>query len=119
MPDPQVDEAGFYSARGDDAGAGLCHSKPGADRKRAEPEATTMMEEATLLCNAAALDEEGWALIAPFGEHPKTRYVKKNGAVQREKFHPGAGRAIGGPIAGAGELAFSAHPAGDGRHPGL
>ncbi len=45
-----------------------------------------MKEEATLLCNAAALDEEGWALIAPFGEHPKTRYVKKNGTVRRENF---------------------------------
>jgi hypothetical protein len=45
-----------------------------------------MIEKGTLLWNAAALDEEGWALIAPFGEHPKTRYVKKNGAVQRENF---------------------------------
>ena len=38
------------------------------------------------ISNAAALDEEGWALIAPFGEHPKTRYVKKNGTVHRENF---------------------------------
>jgi hypothetical protein len=45
-----------------------------------------MNEHAVILCNAAALDEEGWALIAPFGEHPKTRYVRKNGAIQRENF---------------------------------
>ena len=25
-------------------------------------------------------------MIAPFGEHPKTRFVKKNGTVQREHF---------------------------------
>jgi hypothetical protein len=36
--------------------------------------------------DAATLDEEGWALIAPFGEHPKTRVVKKNGTLVEEKF---------------------------------
>jgi len=36
--------------------------------------------------DAATLDEEGWALIAPFGEHPKTRVVKKNGRLVEEKF---------------------------------
>jgi hypothetical protein len=35
---------------------------------------------------AATLDEEGWALIAPFGEHPKSRLVKKNGRLVEEKF---------------------------------
>jgi hypothetical protein len=35
---------------------------------------------------AATLDEEGWALIAPFGEHPKSRLVKKNGRLMEEKF---------------------------------
>jgi hypothetical protein len=35
---------------------------------------------------AEALDEAGWALIAPFGEHPKSRLVKKNGRVVEEKF---------------------------------
>jgi len=45
-----------------------------------------MIEHLTILCNDAALDDEGWALIAPFGEHPKTRFVKKNGTVQRENF---------------------------------
>jgi hypothetical protein len=45
-----------------------------------------MSEHFTILSNEAALDEEGWALIAPFGEHPKTRLVKKNGAIQREHF---------------------------------
>jgi len=45
-----------------------------------------MIEHVTILSNDAALDEEGWALIAPFGEHPKTRFVKKNGTVRRENF---------------------------------
>jgi hypothetical protein len=39
-----------------------------------------------LLANEAALDEDGWALIAPFGEHPKTRVVKRNGQLREEKF---------------------------------
>jgi hypothetical protein len=45
-----------------------------------------MIEPSTILANEAALNEDGWALIAPFGEHPKTRFVKKNGAMQREHF---------------------------------
>src|SRR5580658_8328268 len=45
-----------------------------------------MIEHLTLLANETVLDEDGWALIAPFGEHPKTRFVKKNGAMQREHF---------------------------------
>jgi hypothetical protein len=45
-----------------------------------------MIEHITILANEAALDEDGWALIAPFGEHPKTRFVKKNGAMEREHF---------------------------------
>src|SRR5580658_2946333 len=45
-----------------------------------------MIQHLTILANEAALDEDGWALIAPFGEHPKTRFVKKNGAMQREDF---------------------------------
>src|SRR5277367_6162872 len=45
-----------------------------------------MMEHTVILSNDSALDDDGWALIAPFGEHPKTRFVKKNGAVHREDF---------------------------------
>jgi hypothetical protein len=45
-----------------------------------------MIDYLTLLANDAVLDEDGWALIAPFGEHPKTRFVKKNGTMQREQF---------------------------------
>jgi hypothetical protein len=32
------------------------------------------------------MDEDGWALIAPFGEHPKMRIVKRNGTLREEKF---------------------------------
>jgi len=45
-----------------------------------------MIQNLTILANEAALDDDGWALIAPFGEHPKTRFVRKNGAMQREDF---------------------------------
>ena len=45
-----------------------------------------MTQHLTILANETALDEEGWALIAPFGEHPKTRFIKKNGGIQREHF---------------------------------
>jgi hypothetical protein len=45
-----------------------------------------MIETLTLLANEAVLDQDGWALIAPFGEHPKMRYVKKNGSQRREHF---------------------------------
>lgn len=45
-----------------------------------------MIEHLTILANEAVLDDDGWALIAPFGEHPKTRYVKKNGRMLREQF---------------------------------
>jgi hypothetical protein len=45
-----------------------------------------MIEHLILLANETVLDEDGWALIAPFGEHPKTRYVKKKGRMEREQF---------------------------------
>jgi hypothetical protein len=47
----------------------------------------TIHQLSLLLANdAAMLDDDGWALIAPFGEHPKTRVVKKNGKLVEEKF---------------------------------
>ena len=45
-----------------------------------------MIDFPILSNDAPALDAEGWALIAPFGEHPKTRVVKKNGSMREEKF---------------------------------
>src|SRR5579859_6208094 len=38
------------------------------------------------LDNTAAIDDEGWALIAPFGEHPKTRVFRENGRVREQKY---------------------------------
>jgi hypothetical protein len=39
------------------------------------------------LDNELALDNDGWALLAPYGEHPKERLVRKDdGTVTREKF---------------------------------
>lgn len=32
------------------------------------------------------LDNEGWALIAPFGDHPKTRLYRENGQLKTQKF---------------------------------
>jgi len=36
--------------------------------------------------NELKIDADGWALIAPYGEHPKQRMVVRNGAVQSERF---------------------------------
>lgn len=38
------------------------------------------------LDNDAGIDDDGWALIAPFGEHPKTRLFRENGQVKEQKF---------------------------------
>lgn len=38
------------------------------------------------LDNDAGIDEEGWALIATFGEHPKTRIFQDNGRIKEQKF---------------------------------
>jgi hypothetical protein len=35
---------------------------------------------------ATELDAEGWALIAPFGRHPKTRVFSENGQVKQQQF---------------------------------
>lgn len=39
-----------------------------------------------ILSNETALDDDGWALIAPFGEHPKTRRARVNGVATEQKF---------------------------------
>jgi hypothetical protein len=40
-----------------------------------------------VLPNTAAIDDDGWGLIAPFGEHPKTRVFRnENGQVREQKF---------------------------------
>lgn len=39
-----------------------------------------------ILCNATVIDDDGWALIAPFGEHPKTRLARVNGVPTEQKF---------------------------------
>ena len=39
-----------------------------------------------VLANTSAIDEDGWGLIAPFGEHPKTRVFRENGRVREQRF---------------------------------
>jgi hypothetical protein len=39
-----------------------------------------------VLHNASELDDDGWALIAPFGEHPKTRVFTERGRVREQKY---------------------------------
>jgi hypothetical protein len=39
-----------------------------------------------ILSNAAGIDAEGWALVAPFGRFPKTRVYKDGGAIKEQKF---------------------------------
>lgn len=36
--------------------------------------------------NELALDNDGWALLAPFGEHPKERLVNHNGEIKTERY---------------------------------
>jgi hypothetical protein len=43
-------------------------------------------EFAVLNNDASELDSEGWALIAPFGRHPKTRVFSENGQVKQQQF---------------------------------
>jgi len=38
------------------------------------------------LDNAIGLDDDGWGLIAPFGEHPKTRLFRENGQIKEQQF---------------------------------
>jgi hypothetical protein len=58
----------------------------GASR-RLDTNRSFMTTPTLLLTNAASLDSDGWALIAPFGEHPKTRAVRAaNGQIQQEHF---------------------------------
>ncbi|MGA2243808.1 MAG: phage protease [Verrucomicrobiota bacterium] len=40
----------------------------------------------TLQNDATAMDDDGWALIAPFGRHPKTRTYAENGQAKSQKF---------------------------------
>lgn len=38
------------------------------------------------LANELALDNDGWALLAPFGEHRKERLVNRDGAIKTERY---------------------------------
>jgi phage I-like protein len=38
------------------------------------------------LSNVLALDDDGWALLAPFGEHPKERLANVNGHIVHERY---------------------------------
>ena len=39
-----------------------------------------------VLNNSTEMDDDGWALIAPFGEHPKTRVYSEGGRVKEQKY---------------------------------
>jgi len=41
---------------------------------------------AIALGNQVAIDDDGWALIAPFGEWPKTRVYREDGVIKEQKF---------------------------------
>ncbi len=38
------------------------------------------------LDNSTGIDDDGWGLIAPFGEHPKTRLFRENGQIKEQRF---------------------------------
>ena len=42
--------------------------------------------DVVVLGNDQAIDEDGWALIAPFGEWPKTRTYREGGQVKEQEF---------------------------------
>ena len=44
------------------------------------------MNTQLILSNASPIDDDGWALIAPFGEHPKSRVTMVNGRPREQKF---------------------------------
>jgi hypothetical protein len=39
-----------------------------------------------LLANECALDDDGWALIAPYGDWPKTRVLRQGGRAVDQHF---------------------------------
>lgn len=45
-----------------------------------------MNELEIILDNISAIDDDGWALIAPYGEHLKTRVARVNGVLTEQKF---------------------------------
>ncbi|HEV2329239.1 MAG TPA: hypothetical protein VGY56_10665 [Verrucomicrobiae bacterium] len=47
---------------------------------------TNAKEFQVALSNDAAIDDDGWALIAPYGRHPKTRLYKEGNEVKEQKF---------------------------------
>ena len=56
-----------------------------------DPDEEMFLEETdggyvTAIPNEAAIDDQGWGLIAPFGEWPKTRIYRENGAIKEQKF---------------------------------
>lgn len=55
---------------------------PSSRRSAAETDRPSTL----VLGNASAIDDEGWGLIAPFGEHPKTRVFRENGRIKEQQF---------------------------------
>ena len=49
-------------------------------------EAAALASFEALANDATALDDDGWALIAPFGRHPKTRQYVEGGLAREQKF---------------------------------
>jgi hypothetical protein len=75
--------AGFHEAiaKGHDALA--ANAQPPGNSAIRNPHSAIQV----VLTNASAIDEDGWGLIAPFGEHPKTRVFRdENGQIREQKF---------------------------------
>jgi hypothetical protein len=62
--------------------AGRDAAEKEADRR----EALQNARETLVIANDAAIDSDGWALAAPFGEHPKTRKILQNGRIIEQRF---------------------------------
>ena len=66
--------------------AGLGNPSYIVNRKSPAAPALNPRPATLVLGNASAINEDGWGLIAPFGEHPKTRVFRENGLVKEQQF---------------------------------
>ena len=73
-------------ACGHDAIACQLRPAPSPTEPEAQPPAIPNEALAFSLTNDAEIGADGWCLIAPFGEWPKTRLYRENGQVKQQQF---------------------------------
>jgi hypothetical protein len=58
----------------------------GGRAPRRHPALANENDRAVVLANAAEIDADGWGLIAPFGEWPKTRMYREHGQIKSQDY---------------------------------